>query len=731
MDSSDGGLTVRPMKVKVYYTFDAQHQHNHLAKWPVTLNVQTARQSETVEIGVVDLRTCVEAITSASPELTSLVDSDYTVYAYDYTEDDAPLDSQGRLSNLLDDDDNLDDEQGKMVSGLVKKNKMAMLMGNGQEILEVKLRLTPVPMHVQMTSTQRRNSMTSHNGMDFPSQHRQSNAGIGMSVRSSTEYASNSTSPPIDTSGIEAMQQMLSQGVRPRERSGSQAPDSRPPSRVGTPVRNQTANSNTRPSANAGSRPASRAGTWQSTHARRDSFNSGNYSGEENQDEGPSRKRAKIAPVDYRRANNNIEQQPESLRIAASTASSVRLHRPTPINPATNPAQALQAGTSLEEPVRPPTPIPTKTGRPRGRPPKRNSNGLRKKPNPQTSSPYRAPVEPQLPVQESALSSPEEVRAPSVSSTPANIPSSPPVMRDTSVFPTSPALPELPRLSAGDDSGFMSGNFDDIFGDDDQCQFDDFINTKTDDATPMENDFPNGDIETPMPTYAFPSVFEEGNDVQEVANPLQASSLPQQQTVTAPSALARSQTTFNPVSTLPRIAPGPPPRYWGGTEREAIARANLPPVAASDPAPRPVQRSNTWTGDMSDIPMSDAPTAADAKAKATAKKRPGKEQTKSRLEAALATGELPPYCANCGAIETPAWRRAYSKDFNCPWDDIETSLEESACCYKEITARNPDGTVKSFKGYKVTHVKNPDDEGWMPISLCNREYSSNINACTH
>jgi len=133
MDPTDSGLMVRPMKLKVYYTFDAQHQHNHLAKWPHTLNVQTAQQSETVEIGVVDLQTCVEAITSASPELTSLNTNDYTVYAYDYTEDDAPLDSQGRLSNLLEDDENFQKEQGKMVSGLVKKNKMAMLMGNGQK----------------------------------------------------------------------------------------------------------------------------------------------------------------------------------------------------------------------------------------------------------------------------------------------------------------------------------------------------------------------------------------------------------------------------------------------------------------------------------------------------------------------------------------------------------------------------------------------------------------------
>jgi hypothetical protein len=717
MDTSDGGLAVRPVKLKVYYTFDAQHQHNHLAKWPHTLNVHTARQNETVEIGVVDLRTCVEAIISASPELTSLVENDYILYAYDYTEDDAPLDSQGRLSSLLEDDANADDEQGKMVSGLVKKNKMAMLMGNGQEILEVKLRLTPVPMNIQMTSTQRRNSMTSNNGMEFGSQFRQGSAGLISSTRSN-EYAGNSTSPPLDTSGLEVMQQMLNQGVRPRDRAGSQAPDSRPPSRTGTPVANQLSNGNARQSNNAG-RPASRGSTWQPMHDRRDSFNSGYYSGEDNREEGPSRKRAKIAPVDYRKANHNIEQQPESLRVAASTASSVRIHRPTPINPAANLAQALQNGTLLEEPVRPPTPIPTKTGRPRGRPPKRNTSSLRKRANIRTSSPSRAHVEPQLPVQESAVSSPEDVRAPSVSSTPANIPSSPPVMHDTSVYPTSPALPELSR---GDDSGFMSGGFDDIFGDNDQCQFDEFINTNTESVPQPENDFPGGDMEKPMLSYGSPSVFEEGKEVDEAVNPVQALRLPPEKNASAPPVLTRALTTTNTGSTLPRIAPAPPPRYWGGTEREAIVRANLPPVAASDPAPRQMQRSNTWTGDMSDIPMSDAPTGTETKAKATAKKRPGKEQTRSRLEAALAVGEMPPYCDNCGAIETPAWRRAYSKEFDCPWDEVETSLEDSACCYKEITERNSDGSIRRFKGYKVTHKASPDDEGWNAISLCNREY---------
>lgn len=37
---------------------------------------------------------------------------------------------------------------------------------------------------------------------------------------------------------------------------------------------------------------------------------------------------------------------------------------------------------------------------------------------------------------------------------------------------------------------------------------------------------------------------------------------------------------------------------------------------------------------------------------------------KKRLEASLANGDLPAYCIHCGAIETPTWRKLYTKEVN-------------------------------------------------------------------
>ena len=147
--------------------------------------------------------------------------------------------------------------------------------------------------------------------------------------------------------------------------------------------------------------------------------------------------------------------------------------------------------------------------------------------------------------------------------------------------------------------------------------------------------------------------------------------------------------------------------------------SQLPQVPASDPAGRPLHRSNTWAGDMSDIPNSDVATAEETKRRP--KKRVGKEQTKARLETAIAAGEMPPFCDNCGAIETPAWRKAYAKIFHCGFDEIETSLEEGAIVFKEALDHHDDGSIRTFRGFKITKKPEDRDDEWVAITLCNRK----------
>lgn len=699
MATSPGdGVSVRTVKLKVLYTFDAEQKDNHLARWPQPLDVQTAFVDETNQIGVVDLRTCLEAVTTASPELTANLDNnDYTIYAYDYSEADTPLAGQGMLSKTLaTQGQSAGSDSEAMVTGRITKNVMGLFSRNAQETLEVKLRLTPVNAFTQ--GRYRSGSISSLDGIRPQ-----------WCSNGSTTQPFPRTGSPVDTTGLEAMQRML---------SGESTQMPGPGSRPGTPSGSHPYIVPSRET-DVQSRPSSRADMHHS-HARRDSMNSGYYSGDENMDEGPARKRAKITKVDWpTKSNFNIERQPESLRVAASIASSVRLHRPVAINPAT----AAPTNTA-EEAVRPPTPIPpSKTGKPRGRPRRQRKNGISNLVHGaqvRESSPAMD-LMPQPELLNVPITSPKETRARSVSSTPANFPSSPPVMPEhqhTAV--TSPALP--PLMDPSHDSGFMSGNLEDLFGDEQLCnlQFDDFIMDKPEDQDLFapQQDLPSAQI------VPYPNGSDEGNDDSQVSVPSKTPMVPPPVPKSSrPLARAQSYTPAPRVSmSSPRLAPAPIPRARQMLEEQrdqqrlkAIAPA---PAPKSDPAPRHIQRAQTWAPD-SDALLSDALTAEEARAKAASKKKVGKEQTKARLENAIANGEMPPFCDNCGSIETPAWRRAYVKVFECAWDEVETSLGQGECCYKEILHHNPDGTVKSFRGYKVE--KKAGDDDWVSITLCNRK----------
>lgn len=51
--------------MKVLYTFDDANKTNCLARWPSLLELQTAYLDEKTQIGVVELKTCIQAIVSA------------------------------------------------------------------------------------------------------------------------------------------------------------------------------------------------------------------------------------------------------------------------------------------------------------------------------------------------------------------------------------------------------------------------------------------------------------------------------------------------------------------------------------------------------------------------------------------------------------------------------------------------------------------------------------------
>ncbi|KAK9465772.1 hypothetical protein V1512DRAFT_265337 [Lipomyces arxii] len=89
----------KQMRLKVYYTFD-QHQTTCLARSSTVYDVTVLPDPEHPDtlLGLLDLRYCLSAVASASPELVAHADSDYAVYSKDCSERDGPLVGHGLLS---------------------------------------------------------------------------------------------------------------------------------------------------------------------------------------------------------------------------------------------------------------------------------------------------------------------------------------------------------------------------------------------------------------------------------------------------------------------------------------------------------------------------------------------------------------------------------------------------------------------------------------------------------
>ena len=721
------------MRLKVLYTFDAENKNNCLARWPHVLELRSAIADDLTQIGVVDLKTCLDALATSSPELLSQDALDYAVYAFDYSEEGTPLSGQGLLSTIFDPNvqNAAADISSKFVTGRVTKNVLGLFSGNGQETLEVKLRLLPVAKQAHRRSVMGQPSQRdNHQFVEAPGW---SNVPSMDHEAILTRNTSGSRSP-IDRSGIEHMQRMLHEGSSPREPGANRlseslpyASNSRPGSRAGTPGHTQPLNPPARPSFNQASRPGSRASfrntAQPASKKRRESFNSGYYSGDEIQtEEGPPKKRAKTTQIGApSRSDLNIERQPESLRMAASTASSVRVHRPVAFNPALS---NLQGSNFAEEPVRPPTPIPSKN-KPGSRWQQNQASGLRRgsQQHLQAEVAYAGHSAPDA--AEYSATSPGFNIGPSVANTPANIPSSPPVITNYGSMPTSPVLPTASRAEQHD-SGFID-------------EFDDMMMAGKKGVLFDQDILDDGHIDFQFQTMAeesalaetrnqFTPAFEEGNIFDdEMMNGLLPAppTRPTNQPAPPKQPLSQAQSTRPSIRagmSSPKLAPAPYPRARQ-LEEEMGRQPSLPPVAASDPAGRQLQRSNTWAGEMSNLPMSDAPAGEGGRVKSVSKKKVGREHTKARLENALAQNEMPPYCDNCGTIDTPAWRRVFARALpGHLYESVELLPEtQGAYVWKKVDERAEDGTVLRFSAYKLS--KGSDDKGdeWTNVTLCNRK----------
>lgn len=634
---------------------------------------------------------------------------DYTVYAYDYSEYETPLVGQGMLSWILasaSPTPGAPAQQSRtMVTGRVSQNPLGLFSGVSQETLEVKLRLVPVPTskqseYLESMKKYRDVSQLMPAGFDpqaWTSFLQQNPNFLQQAIQSRTQSPAPAQN---DGFGIEHVQRLLNNGYQTS--SQTRQPMSRTQSFINSDIGQQLPRLPSPASSIAstaaapkkrGRKPnpnsrAARAKRGKKEPPPPESTDPGYCTGEDRGDDSASKKRARVVSAEWD-GKQDFGKGPDSLRVAASTAASVRIHQPTAMRP------GMQAQLALENQPRAPTPV---------------------------ANPAQALRKPRLPAQKSSLGrdnqvsaqSPEDAYSPAAvsekapefspgrshaESSPIDMPSSPPEIPGNSTTQSSPRLPDFSQ--SFEPSDFFADPFDDLFDDSENRPLDD----------------------------------------QDYAMAAQYSKRPDNQSFTMPSA---EPTSLPNLPTTQHVQDSekkrPVVEDQDKTQRlnQAVSSTNLmPAVPASDPVrPAGLTRSQTWAGDQPAHPASDLGISqtTPSENKRPVSRSKGRRQSdtgrhsgvrrkavlQSKLATSIASGEVPPYCDHCGAIETPTWRKAWVKVHSGKPEHVRLSEDEGGILAWQTLQTDSKGEVSLYRIIKKTLAK--DDQGFTQMLLCNRKF---------
>lgn len=658
---------------------------------------------------------------------------DYTVYAYDYSEYETPLVGQGMLSWILASSSSTPmapaHQSHTMVTGRVCKNVLGLFSGGSHEALEVKLRLVPVPTALQSEYLASLEKYRSAGNLPAGSLEQNSDAAAWSSALQTSptcppHSASGQPQPsyPHHTTANENFRRAStsrfaneSSHFDPSHNSlFSDGPGSAPnvsagqhQSRPTTPSQ-QPPPAQTKKRTNPPSRPSSRnsnRGRPSLKHATTCASRVETVETSENED-GPRRKRARVTQTDWN-GSSNFGSNTESLRVTAATAASIRGQRPTANNSVTSDLIAGEVGE------RPPTPRPRQLAAPKPIPtlPRSLTTPAYELQQPQPARERPAKNDP-LGI---LNSSPEKGDNSSNGSSPMDLPSSPPVVRDTSPTSSSPSLPKLPHFQ---DSGFASGNLDEFLpeGNDgyDADDFDFLAPTDVPEASaPDHSEEPQGDPSTIgrklLPGPAPPEVDNKAAESSIGAAPSSPGPVkrkrpakPRSQSVSK--AAARSKSTSQPSED-------------DGAGGNDASHPNIALLAAALPTGDPRFRSESL---LSDVSQADGTSIrAPFKPVEHSKK---KQAIQDKLAESIKNGQMPRFCKNCGEIETPVWRKAFMKVEQGEPKHIEISDSDNGIMTWEALDKSEDGTVLSYRILKKS-IKQ-EELGFEEIELCNRKSRS-------
>jgi hypothetical protein len=153
----------------------------------------------------------------------------------------------------------------------------------------------------------------------------------------------------------------------------------------------------------------------------------------------------------------------------------------------------------------------------------------------------------------------------------------------------------------------------------------------------------------------------------------------------------------------------------------------LPTIPASDPVgplalPSFLPAATSFS--EAPCPPSEAPDPSEAPElpNKASKNLVKKESILQKLQQAIQSGEMPPYCHNCGAIETPTWRKIWVQDHEgipeIP-DDYEYSEKAGRVTAVIVTSRDEDEVPTKYQLIKKGLDADDTKSSWQKLLLCN------------
>ncbi|KAI1003217.1 hypothetical protein K3495_g4988 [Podosphaera aphanis] len=767
--NGEGTSPIRQVTVKILYTFDEQNKTNHLVRLPRIVTVQTYPIKSTSTIGIIDLQTCLQAMVEASPELAASTGKDYSVYAYDYSEDDTPLVGQGMLSKALATGFESHQSSSNLpmlpIIGQIVTNTTDIFSNGAKETLEVRFRLVPI------LSVMARDLEAVHKRKEASTSIKP-NAAVGFrnAVNRNAVPIQNNLASSEDTRNPSKFKQGQTLPYLCAERltdnSGNES--------MTTEATVSTAKKGPRLSAkNTNKRPRGRKAKVSVTRVNE---NISSFEEVTDDDGSAPKKKAKVQKSDCK-TTSNLGKSSNSLTVAAGTPRSYRLLRPiamvsdsttSTVNYQHKVARNRRLSSTVSKHEKPEQYVQT------NQKPRRNSN-LSQRP----SRPHILPDKPDDLLQysiESLQDPPDRISSPFDTDTPPGMTSSPPLikgrapsrLRSSPPCPSSPVLPQIPRT----DSGFMSGPLEEMYeenktrmqAEDETCVIK--IKETRQQSLPapvkistkqVQTEFiieeecpgPMDRLPTTVPIFHQQARARSAVSFTENSQSENGHKLPQLKKTSRarpkPNSQEQQSPRYDSLSPEEMISSKWPKTVSGLSTSEAWSRSQTAALAvssaintsqaipASDPVPPPSgrQRSQIWAGTLNETEINSSiippmaqynslqPLTTGNSSLTMSQSSSKKEMIRQRLEMAIANGETPPFCCNCGAIETPTWRKAWSKEMIGEPAYCEYSDEPGRVTAIIILTRDAEGKPTSYHLIKKYLGKDENQDDYNEYLLCN------------